>query len=119
MILSFGFSHVGTGSLVENFRAPGVGLEKGEGRNFEFQAQQLLVKMVTAIDNLGSFVFDRISHTVVVGVKDSHNCAGQFQRQHPGYPVHIRKIQLAGGYQINENITGLTPFLTSRCRRYP
>ena len=39
-------------------------------------------------------------------MKDPHNCAGQLQLQHTRYPVHIRKIQLAGGYQINENITG-------------
>ncbi len=66
--------------------------------------------MVTAIDNLGSFIFDRISHAVVVGVKDSHNCAGQFQCQHPGYPVHVREIQLTCRYQVDKDVAGFDAF---------
>ena len=66
---------------IQLFCAQCIGLEKGEGLDLKFQAEDFVVNTVLAVQNMQVIFFHHIGHSIVDGMEDALNFAGQLELQ--------------------------------------
>lgn len=95
---------------IQLFCAQCIGLEKREGRDFEFQAEDFIVDTVLAVQDMQVIFFHHIGHSIVDGMEDPLNFAGQFKGQKQFGKIRAVQFCLGSGDQIDEDFSGLPAF---------